>query len=176
VGKNVVIGGQAGFGERCELGNGAVIGGQSGVLGGKTIRGGQTVWGTPDHTDPDLVPPGATSCGRDRRCDVSRGHRVVQVSDAELRKLPRPGDPGPPVHKQHPQTLGQEVSPGRALLAGDLENKGPGGRPSRSNRLDPEVPKSNIAPGLGDRGGVGEVAPRRDDQSDRRFRRGATER
>jgi UDP-3-O-[3-hydroxymyristoyl] glucosamine N-acyltransferase len=47
VGKNVVIGGQAGFGERCELEDGAVIGGQSGVLGGKIIRGGQTVWGTP---------------------------------------------------------------------------------------------------------------------------------
>jgi len=47
VGKNVVIGGQAGFGERCELGDGAVIGGQSGVLGGKIIRAGQTVWGTP---------------------------------------------------------------------------------------------------------------------------------
>ena len=47
VGKNVVIGGQAGFGERCELEDGAVIGGQSGVLGGKVIRGGQTVWGTP---------------------------------------------------------------------------------------------------------------------------------
>ncbi|PYT73484.1 MAG: UDP-3-O-(3-hydroxymyristoyl)glucosamine N-acyltransferase [Acidobacteria bacterium] len=47
VGQNVVIGGQAGFGERCELEDGAMIGGQSGVLGGKTIRGGQTVWGTP---------------------------------------------------------------------------------------------------------------------------------
>ncbi|HEY6945652.1 MAG TPA: UDP-3-O-(3-hydroxymyristoyl)glucosamine N-acyltransferase [Candidatus Acidoferrum sp.] len=47
VGKNVVIGGQAGFGERCEVEDGAVIGGQSGVLGGKTIRGAQTVWGTP---------------------------------------------------------------------------------------------------------------------------------
>src|SRR5215470_3521939 len=47
VGKNVVIGGQAGFGERCELEDGTVIGGQSGVLGGKVIRGGQTVWGTP---------------------------------------------------------------------------------------------------------------------------------
>jgi UDP-3-O-[3-hydroxymyristoyl] glucosamine N-acyltransferase len=50
VGKNVVIGGQAGFGERCELEDGAVIGGQSGVLGGKTIRRGQTVWGTPART------------------------------------------------------------------------------------------------------------------------------
>ncbi len=47
VGKNVVIGGQAGFGERCELEDGAVIGGQSGVLGGKIIRSGDPVWGTP---------------------------------------------------------------------------------------------------------------------------------
>jgi UDP-3-O-[3-hydroxymyristoyl] glucosamine N-acyltransferase len=47
VGKNVVVGGQAGFGERCALEDGAVIGGQSGVLGGKVIRSGQTVWGTP---------------------------------------------------------------------------------------------------------------------------------
>ncbi len=47
VGKNVVIGGQAGFGEYCELKDGAVIGGQAGVLGGKTIRGGDPVWGTP---------------------------------------------------------------------------------------------------------------------------------
>ena len=46
-GKNVVVGGQAGFGERCELEDGAVIGGQSGVLGGKLIRTGQVVWGTP---------------------------------------------------------------------------------------------------------------------------------
>jgi UDP-3-O-[3-hydroxymyristoyl] glucosamine N-acyltransferase len=46
-GKQVVVGGQAGFGERCKLEDGAVIGGQSGVLGGKTIRKGETVWGTP---------------------------------------------------------------------------------------------------------------------------------
>ncbi|HXJ04884.1 MAG TPA: UDP-3-O-(3-hydroxymyristoyl)glucosamine N-acyltransferase [Candidatus Acidoferrum sp.] len=46
-GKHVVVGGQAGFGEHCYLEDGAVIGGQSGVLGGKTIRSGQTVWGTP---------------------------------------------------------------------------------------------------------------------------------
>jgi UDP-3-O-[3-hydroxymyristoyl] glucosamine N-acyltransferase len=46
-GKGVVVGGQAGFGERCKLEDGAVIGGQSGVLGGKTIRSGETVWGTP---------------------------------------------------------------------------------------------------------------------------------
>jgi UDP-3-O-[3-hydroxymyristoyl] glucosamine N-acyltransferase len=47
VGKNVFIGGQAGFGERCEIEDGAIIGGQSGVLGEKTIRAGQFVWGTP---------------------------------------------------------------------------------------------------------------------------------
>lgn len=46
-GKHVVVGGQAGFGEQCYLEDGAVIGGQAGVLGGKTIRTGQTVWGTP---------------------------------------------------------------------------------------------------------------------------------
>ena len=46
-GKNVVIGGQAGFGEQVHLEDGAVIGGQSGVLGGKIVRSGQTVWGTP---------------------------------------------------------------------------------------------------------------------------------
>jgi UDP-3-O-[3-hydroxymyristoyl] glucosamine N-acyltransferase len=46
-GNHVVVGGQAGFGERCYLEDGAIIGGQSGVLGGKTIRSGQTVWGTP---------------------------------------------------------------------------------------------------------------------------------
>jgi UDP-3-O-[3-hydroxymyristoyl] glucosamine N-acyltransferase len=46
-GSRVTVGGQAGFGERCELEDGSVIGGQSGVLGGKTIRTGQIVWGTP---------------------------------------------------------------------------------------------------------------------------------
>jgi len=46
-GERVTVGGQAGFGEHCKLEDGAVIGGQSGVLGGKTIRGGETVWGTP---------------------------------------------------------------------------------------------------------------------------------
>jgi UDP-3-O-[3-hydroxymyristoyl] glucosamine N-acyltransferase len=46
-GKHVVVGGQAGFGERCKLEDGSIIGGQSGVLGGKTIRSGETVWGTP---------------------------------------------------------------------------------------------------------------------------------
>lgn len=49
-GKHVVVGGQAGFGEQCVLEDGAVIGGQAGVLGGKVIRSGQTVWGTPART------------------------------------------------------------------------------------------------------------------------------
>jgi len=48
-GKRVVVGGQAGFGERCKLEDGAVIGGQSGVLGGKIVRSGETVWGTPSR-------------------------------------------------------------------------------------------------------------------------------
>jgi UDP-3-O-[3-hydroxymyristoyl] glucosamine N-acyltransferase len=47
VGKHVVIGGQAGFGERCKIEDQAIIGGQAGILGGKTIRSGETVWGTP---------------------------------------------------------------------------------------------------------------------------------
>jgi UDP-3-O-[3-hydroxymyristoyl] glucosamine N-acyltransferase len=47
VGAGVVVGGQAGFGEQCELEDGAIVGGQAGVLGGKTIRSGQIVWGTP---------------------------------------------------------------------------------------------------------------------------------
>jgi UDP-3-O-[3-hydroxymyristoyl] glucosamine N-acyltransferase len=46
-GAGVVVGGQAGFGERCELEDRSVIGGQSGVLGGKVIHSGETVWGTP---------------------------------------------------------------------------------------------------------------------------------
>jgi UDP-3-O-[3-hydroxymyristoyl] glucosamine N-acyltransferase len=46
-GKNVVVGGQAGFGEHCKLEDGAMVGGQTGVLPGKTIRGGEPVWGTP---------------------------------------------------------------------------------------------------------------------------------
>jgi UDP-3-O-[3-hydroxymyristoyl] glucosamine N-acyltransferase len=49
-GEQIVVGGQAGFGEQCVLEDGAVIGGQSGVLGGKIIRSGQTVWGTPART------------------------------------------------------------------------------------------------------------------------------
>jgi UDP-3-O-[3-hydroxymyristoyl] glucosamine N-acyltransferase len=46
-GKHVVVGGQAGFAERCKVEDGVVVGGQTGVLGGKIIRSGETVWGTP---------------------------------------------------------------------------------------------------------------------------------
>jgi UDP-3-O-[3-hydroxymyristoyl] glucosamine N-acyltransferase len=46
-GKHVVVGGQGGFGERCKLEDNSVVGAQSGVLPGKTIRTGETVWGTP---------------------------------------------------------------------------------------------------------------------------------
>jgi UDP-3-O-[3-hydroxymyristoyl] glucosamine N-acyltransferase len=42
-----MLGGQAGLGERCELEDGSIAGGQAGILPGKVIRRGQTVWGTP---------------------------------------------------------------------------------------------------------------------------------
>ncbi len=47
IGKNVVIGGQVGFGEHCRVEDGAIAGAQAGIPTGKTIRAGQTVWGTP---------------------------------------------------------------------------------------------------------------------------------
>jgi UDP-3-O-[3-hydroxymyristoyl] glucosamine N-acyltransferase len=47
LGHHVVVGGQAGLGDHCKLEDGAIAGGQAGILPGKTIRGGQTVWGTP---------------------------------------------------------------------------------------------------------------------------------
>jgi UDP-3-O-[3-hydroxymyristoyl] glucosamine N-acyltransferase len=47
LGHHVVVGGQAGIGDHCKLEDGAIAGGQAGILPGKTIRGGQTVWGTP---------------------------------------------------------------------------------------------------------------------------------
>ena len=34
-------------GERCTIEDAAIVGGQAGVLPGKTIHKGQTVWGTP---------------------------------------------------------------------------------------------------------------------------------
>lgn len=47
LGAGVTLGGQAGLGDHCKLEDGVTVGGQGGVLPGKTIRRGQTVWGTP---------------------------------------------------------------------------------------------------------------------------------
>lgn len=47
IGNRVVIGGQVGFGEQVRVEDEAVLGGQAGLLPGKRIRRGQTVWGTP---------------------------------------------------------------------------------------------------------------------------------
>jgi UDP-3-O-[3-hydroxymyristoyl] glucosamine N-acyltransferase len=44
---DVVIGGQVGIGDHCRLEAGCVAGGGAGILSGKVIRRGQTVWGTP---------------------------------------------------------------------------------------------------------------------------------
>jgi UDP-3-O-[3-hydroxymyristoyl] glucosamine N-acyltransferase len=43
----VVVGGQVGIADHCTLENGAIAGAQAGIPTGKTIRAGQTVWGTP---------------------------------------------------------------------------------------------------------------------------------
>ena len=47
VGAHCVVAGQAGIADHCRIEDGAVIGAQAGVPTGKTIRAGQTVWGTP---------------------------------------------------------------------------------------------------------------------------------
>jgi UDP-3-O-[3-hydroxymyristoyl] glucosamine N-acyltransferase len=47
LGNQVLVGGQAGIGDHCIVEDGAMIGGQAGVVVGKTVRRGQTVWGTP---------------------------------------------------------------------------------------------------------------------------------
>jgi len=47
LGHHVVCGGQVGIADHCELQNGAIAGAQAGIPTGKTIRAGQTVWGTP---------------------------------------------------------------------------------------------------------------------------------
>jgi len=47
LGRNVVVGGQVGIADHCRLEDGAVAGAQAGIPTGKTIRSGQTVWGTP---------------------------------------------------------------------------------------------------------------------------------
>jgi UDP-3-O-[3-hydroxymyristoyl] glucosamine N-acyltransferase len=47
LGRHVVVGGQVGIAEHCTLEDGAIAGAQAGIPTGKTIRTGQTVWGTP---------------------------------------------------------------------------------------------------------------------------------
>lgn len=47
IGDNVIIGGQVGIADHCTLESRSVAGAQAGIPTGKTIRAGQTVWGTP---------------------------------------------------------------------------------------------------------------------------------
>jgi UDP-3-O-[3-hydroxymyristoyl] glucosamine N-acyltransferase len=47
VGRNVLCGGQVGIADHCEIEDAAVLGAQAGIPSGKTVRRGQTVWGTP---------------------------------------------------------------------------------------------------------------------------------
>ena len=47
LGTGVILAGQVGVAEHCNIEDGAIVGAQGGVPSGKTIRRGQTVWGTP---------------------------------------------------------------------------------------------------------------------------------
>ncbi|MGD0545675.1 MAG: UDP-3-O-(3-hydroxymyristoyl)glucosamine N-acyltransferase [Candidatus Acidiferrales bacterium] len=47
LGERVTLAGQVGIADHCKLEDGAIVGAQGGVPSGKTIRQGQTVWGTP---------------------------------------------------------------------------------------------------------------------------------
>jgi UDP-3-O-[3-hydroxymyristoyl] glucosamine N-acyltransferase len=47
IGTRVIVGGQVGIADHCKVEDGAIVGAQAGIPTGKTIRGGQTVWGTP---------------------------------------------------------------------------------------------------------------------------------
>ncbi|MGB8524421.1 MAG: UDP-3-O-(3-hydroxymyristoyl)glucosamine N-acyltransferase [Candidatus Acidiferrales bacterium] len=47
LGEGVILAGQVGIADHCKLEEGTVVGAQAGVPTGKTIRRGQTVWGTP---------------------------------------------------------------------------------------------------------------------------------
>jgi len=47
IGDNVIVGGQVGIADHCTLESRSVAGAQAGIPTGKTIRSGQTVWGTP---------------------------------------------------------------------------------------------------------------------------------
>ena len=47
IGHHVVVGGQVGIADHCTLEDRSIAGAQAGIPTGKTIRSGQTVWGTP---------------------------------------------------------------------------------------------------------------------------------
>src|SRR5215475_825493 len=47
LGQHVVVGGQVGIADHCTLESKSIAGAQAGIPTGKTIRAGQTVWGTP---------------------------------------------------------------------------------------------------------------------------------
>lgn len=47
LGHHVVVGGQVGIADHCKLEDNSIAGAQAGIPTGKTIRGGQVVWGTP---------------------------------------------------------------------------------------------------------------------------------
>ncbi len=47
IGARAVVGGQVGIGNQCKIEDGAIVASQAGIASGKTIRSGQTVWGTP---------------------------------------------------------------------------------------------------------------------------------
>ena len=47
LGHHVIVGGQVGIADHCTLEDNSVAGAQAGIPTGKTIRSGQTVWGTP---------------------------------------------------------------------------------------------------------------------------------
>ena len=47
LGHHVISGGQVGIADRVHIEDGAILGAQAGIPTGKTIRAGETVWGTP---------------------------------------------------------------------------------------------------------------------------------
>jgi len=47
LGEGVILAGQTGIGDHCNLEDGVIVGAQGGVASRKTVRRGQTVWGTP---------------------------------------------------------------------------------------------------------------------------------
>jgi UDP-3-O-[3-hydroxymyristoyl] glucosamine N-acyltransferase len=54
IGDRVIIGGQVGIADHCRIEDDAVLGAQAGIPSNKTIRRGQTVWGTPARSLADF--------------------------------------------------------------------------------------------------------------------------